>query len=166
MNDLSFEQRFSLLVDHQWTERQNRQISRLLRAAKLKIHASPEDIDYRTPRGLDRALFRQLLTGQWLTSHHNLLITGPTGIGKTYLVCALATAACHQGFQVRYYRMSRLFQEIMLTKGDGTYGKLAGELTKVDLLILDDWDWPRSELQRAENYSIFWMIAYRSIRLA
>jgi DNA replication protein DnaC len=139
MNDLSFEERFSLLVDHQWTERQNRQLSRYLRAAHLRMQASPEDIDFQTPRGLDRSLVRQLLTGQWLTSHHNLLVTGPTGVGKTYLTCAIATAACRQGFQVRYYRMSKLFQDIILAKGDGTYGKLASSLTKVDLLILDDW---------------------------
>jgi DNA replication protein DnaC len=139
MNELSFEERFGLLVDHQWTERQNRQLNRLLRGAKLRVQACPEDIDYQTPRGLDRAVIRQLLAGQWLTSHHNLLVTGPTGIGKTYLICALATAACRQGFEVRYYRMSRLMQDILLAKGDGSYGKLASQLGKVDLLILDDW---------------------------
>lgn len=139
MNELTFEERFGLLVDHQWTERQNRHVAKLLRIAKLKVQANPEDIDYTAPRELDRALIRQLLTGQWLTSHHNLLVTGPTGVGKTFMVCALATAACRQGFQVRYYRMSRLFQDIVLAKGDGTYGRLAHHLTKVDLLILDDW---------------------------
>lgn len=80
-----------------------------------------------------------MLKGGWLTSHHNLLVTGPTGAGKTFMVCAIVTAAYRQGFQVRYYRMSRLFQDILLAKGDGTYGKLANHLTKVDLLILDDW---------------------------
>lgn len=139
MNELTFEERFGLLVDYQWTERQNRQVTKLLREARLKMQASPEDIDFEAPRQLDRPLIRQLLTGGWLTSHHNLLITGPTGVGKTFLVCALATAACRQGFQVRYYRMSRLFQDILLSKGDGTYRKLANQLTKVDLLILDDW---------------------------
>jgi DNA replication protein DnaC len=139
MNELSFEERFGLLVDHQWTERQNRHVAKLLRNAKLKVQANPEDIDYSAPRELDRPLIRQLLTGQWLTSHHNLLVTGPTGVGKTFMVCALATAACRQGFQVRYYRMSKLFQDIVCSKGDGSYGKLANHLTKVDLLILDDW---------------------------
>ncbi|TVX97300.1 IS21-like element helper ATPase IstB [Paenibacillus cremeus] len=139
MNELTFEERFGLLIDHQWTERQNRQVNKLLREARLKVQASPEDIDYSAPRELDRLLIRQLLAGQWLTSHHNLLVTGPTGVGKTFLVCALATAACRQGFKVRYYRMSRLFQDILLAKGDGTYGKLANQLTRVDLLILDDW---------------------------
>lgn len=139
MNELSFEERFGLLVDHQWTERQNRQVSKLLHTARLKVQANPEDIDYAAPRELDRSLIRQLMTGQWLTSHHNLLVTGPTGVGKTFMVCALATSACRQGFHVRYYRMSRLFQDILLSKGDGTYGKLANQLTKVDLLILDDW---------------------------
>jgi DNA replication protein DnaC len=139
INELTFEERFGLLVDHQWTERKNRQVTKLLRDARLKIQASPEDIDYEAPRQLDRSLIRQLLSGSWLTSHHNLLVTGPTGAGKTFMVCALATAACRQGFQVRYYRMSRLFQDILLAKGDGTYRKLATHLTKVDLLILDDW---------------------------
>lgn len=139
VHELSFDERLGLLVDHERTARQNRQIGRLLREARLKVAASPEDIDYETHRGLDRALMRQLLTGQWLTAHHNLLVTGPTGVGKTFLVCSLATAACRQGFRVRYYRLSRLFQDIFLAKGDGSYGKLAAQLTKVDLLILDDW---------------------------
>ncbi|WP_135557772.1 IS21-like element helper ATPase IstB [Paenibacillus cymbidii] len=139
MNELSFEERFGLLVDHQWTERQNRHVTKLLRDAKLKVQANPEDIDFSTPRELDRPLIRQLLTGQWLTSHHNLLVTGPTGVGKTFMICALATAACRQGFHVRYYRMSKLFQDIVFSKGDGSYGRLANQLTKVDLLILDDW---------------------------
>ena len=138
-HELSFDERFGLLVDHEITSRQNRQIGRLLREARLKVSASPEDIDYETHRGLDRALIRQLLSGQWLTARHNLFVTGPTGVGKTFLVCALATAACRQGFHVRYYRLSRLFQDILLAKGDGSFGKLAAQLTKVDLLILDDW---------------------------
>lgn len=137
--ELSFDERFGLLVDHEWTARNNRQIARLLREARLKVAANPEEIDYEAHRGLDRAFMHQLLTGQWLTSHHNLLVTGPTGVGKTFLICALATAACRQGFRVRYYRLSRLFQDIVMAKGDGSYGKLAIQLTKVDLLILDDW---------------------------
>lgn len=86
----------------------------LVKKAHLKIQAAPEDINYEKNRELDRSLIRQLLTGQWLTFHHNLLITGATGVGKTYLICALATAACRQGFQVRYYRVSRLLQDIEL----------------------------------------------------
>lgn len=137
--ELSFDERFGLLVDHEWTERQNRQLARLLRDAHLKIHAHPEELDYQTPRGLDRSLIRHLFTGQWLTAHHNLLVSGPTGVGKTFLICALGMAACRQGFRVRYHRLSRLLQDIFIAKGDGSYTRLAQQLTKVDLLILDDW---------------------------
>lgn len=139
IHELPFAERFDLLVLQEQTARHNRQIGRLLKEARLKVAASPEDIDYESQRGIDRTLVRQLLTGQWISAQHNLLITGPTGIGKTYLVCALATAACRQGFRVRYYRLSRLFQDIVMAKGDGSYGKLSANLTKVDLLILDDW---------------------------
>lgn len=139
MSALDFDERIGLLIDHEWTSRQNRQLNRLLKKAHLKIQAAPEDISYEKNRELDRSLIRQLLTGQWLTSHHNLLITGATGVGKTHLICALATAACRQGFQVRYYRVSRLLQDILMAKGDGSYRKLATQLAKMDLLILDDW---------------------------
>lgn len=139
LQELSFDERFGLLVDHEWTERQNKQLTRLLRAARFKTQACPEDINYEIPRGLDRSLIRHLLTGQWLTSYQNLLVSGPTGAGKTFLVCALGMAACRQGFRVRYYRLSRLLQEIVLAKGDGSYPRLANQLAKVDLLILDDW---------------------------
>lgn len=153
VHELSFDERFGLLVDHEQTSRQNRQIVRLLREARLKVAASPEDIDYEAHRGLDRAMIRQLLTGQWLTTQLNLLVTGPTGVGKTFLVCALATAACRQGFHVRYYRLSRLFQDILMAKGDGSYSKLAAQLTKVDLLILDDWG--LAPMAAAESRELF-----------
>src|SRR5690554_462360 len=93
LSELDFDERIGLLIDYEWTSRQNRQLNRLLKKAHLKIQAVPEDINYEKNRELDRSLIRQLLTGQWLTSHHNLLITGATGVGKTYLICALATAA-------------------------------------------------------------------------
>lgn len=137
--ELSFDDRFGLLVDHEWTLRKNRQLTRLLRAANLRVQATPEEIDYHIPRGLDRSLLQQLLTGQWLTQRHNLLISGPTGAGKTFLASALATGACRQGFTVRYHRLSRLLQEMMMAKGDGTYRRVSQSLAKIDLLILDDW---------------------------
>jgi DNA replication protein DnaC len=139
LNELTFDERFGLLTDFEWTARQNRQLHRLLRDAHLRVQASPEEIDYEASRELDRTLTRQLLTGQWISGHHNLLVTGPTGVGKTFLICALATAACRQGFRVRYYRVSRLLQAIYISKGDGSYAKLANQLNKMDLLILDDW---------------------------
>ena len=137
--ELTFDDRLGLLVDHEWTLRQNRQLSRLLQAAHLRVQAAPEEIDYQVPRGLDRSLIQQLLTGQWLTERHNLLISGPTGAGKTFLACALATGACRLGFKVQYHRLSRLLHQMMMAKGDGSYGRVSKALVKIDLLILDDW---------------------------
>ncbi len=138
-NELSFEERLSLLVDREKTHRHNNKITRLLNAAKLKIQASPEDIDYTHPRGLIKNKFAGFINGQWLEHHHNILITGPTGCGKTYLACALATQACRLGFSVRFFRSSRLLEELSIAHGDGRFSKLIKQLAKADLLIMDDW---------------------------
>ncbi|GMA63710.1 IS21-like element helper ATPase IstB [Alicyclobacillus fastidiosus] len=139
LQGLSFEERFGLLVDHEVTSRYNQRLGKLIREAKFKVQATPEEVDHRPARGLDSALIRHLTSGQWIAAHHNLVVTGPTGGGKTYLSCALETAACRLGFSVRYYRVSRLFQDITLSKADGSYSRLAAKLAKTDLLILDDW---------------------------
>ena len=110
-----------------------------VRDAKLKVQAAPEEIDYHVARGLDASVFRHLVTGQWIVAHQNLIVTGPTGVGKTFLACALGTAACRQGFHVRYYRLSHLLQEIVMAKADGSYPRLRRQLAKADVLILDDW---------------------------
>jgi len=110
-----------------------------LKAAKLKTQASPEDVDYIHHRGLIKSQFASFLNGQWLEQHHNILITGSTGCGKTYLACVLATQACRLGFSVRYFRSSRLLEELSIAHGDGRYSKLINQLAKIDLLILDDW---------------------------
>lgn len=136
---LSFEERLGLLVDRERAERQNRLTASRLRRARLKQPAVAEDIDYRHPRGLDRAVFRRLLTGDWVNAHQNVLITGPTGVGKTYLACALANAACRQGRTALYQRLPRLFEELAVARGDGRYARLMTSLAKVDVLILDDW---------------------------
>lgn len=136
---LTFEERLGLLVDRERTERQNRQTTSRLRRARLKQPAVAEDIDYRHPRGLDKALFRRLLTGDWVSGHQNILICGPTGVGKTYLACALGNAACRQGRTALYQRLPRLFEELTVSRGDGRYAKLMTSLAKVDVLILDDW---------------------------
>jgi DNA replication protein DnaC len=135
----SFEERFGLLVDHEWTSRQNHRLNRLIRDAHLKVQATPEEVDQHTARILDYTLLRSLSTAQWVSAHHNLIITGPTGVGKTFVACSLATAACRQGYQVRYFRVSSLLQNTLMAKGDGSYRKLQRQLAKVDLLILDDW---------------------------
>lgn len=136
---LTFEERLGLLVERERAERQNRLTTSRLRQARLKQSAVAEDIDYRHPRGLDKALFRRLLTGDWVQSHQNVLITGPTGVGKTYLACALANAVCRQGRTALYQRLPRLFEELTIARGDGRYAKLMASLAKVDVLILDDW---------------------------
>lgn len=139
LSELSFEERFGMLVDSEVTARQNHRLSRLLQEARLKVRATPEEIDYHQARGVDKSLFRSLTNCGWIQSHQNLILTGPTGIGKTFLACALGTVACRMGLRVRYHRLSRLLQDIVMAKADGSYPKMVKALLKVDLLILDDW---------------------------
>jgi DNA replication protein DnaC len=136
---LSFDERLGLLVDREWSERQTRRLVRRLQIARLPLPASIEDIDYTTPRGVERGLIRTLAEGRWLHEHLNLIMCGPTGVGKTYVASALGNAACRQGFSVRYYRVSRLTGDLTLAKGDGSYPRLMRALAKTDLLMLDDW---------------------------
>jgi DNA replication protein DnaC len=136
---LSFDERLGILVDREWSARQTRRLVRRLQIARLPLQASVEDIDYSTPRGLDRGLIRTLAEGRWLHEHLNLLLSGPTGAGKTYIACAVGDAACRHGFIVRYFRVSRLTGDLTLAKGDGTYPRFMRRLGKTDLLILDDW---------------------------
>lgn len=137
---LSFDERFALLVDREHTWRENRRVARLLREARLKSsQACLEDVRYGGGRQLDRALFAQLASCQWIRSQQNLILTGATGCGKTWLACALGNAACRQGLSVVYVRTPRLFEELRIAHGDGSFGKRLLALAKTDLLILDDW---------------------------
>ena len=139
LSQLSFEERFGLLVDKEFVLRENRRLTRRLREARLKIRAEIENIDYQTSRGLDKSFFLELAACFWIHNHHNLIITGPTGIGKTYLACALAHKACREGYRSIYYHFPRLLTELAMSKAEGTYHKLAFTLAKRDLLIIDDW---------------------------
>lgn len=139
INELSFEERLGLLVDREVTERGNRRLKTRLRKARLRLNASIEDINYRADRGLDKALILSLAACQWIQDHLNILITGPTGVGKSYIACALGQKACREGYQTLYFRLPRLLQDINLARVDGRYGKLMTSLAKTDLIILDDW---------------------------
>jgi DNA replication protein DnaC len=139
IDELSFEERLGLLVDREVTEREDRRLTTRLRQAKLKQNACIEDIDFKQSRGLDKSLILDLAQCQWIKKHLNLLITGPTGVGKTWIACALAQKACREGFTSLYLRLPRLLQELPIAKGDGTYTRLMNRLAKVDVLILDDW---------------------------
>jgi DNA replication protein DnaC len=139
LDHLAFDERLGLLVDRETTERDNKQLALRLQRAGLKPNTSAEDTDYRHARGLDKALFQRLLAGQWLTDRQNVLLTGPTGVGKTWLACALAHQACRQGHSAYYVRLPRLLNELSIGRADGRYVKLLKQLARIDTLLIDDW---------------------------
>jgi DNA replication protein DnaC len=136
---LSFEERLGLMVDREAAERDTRRLAVRLKFASLRQNAVVEDVDLRTPRGIDRALFQMLVAGDWIDRAEGLLITGPTGIGKSWIACALGHKACRDGRSVLYHRAPRLFEALALARGDGRYARLLKSLARVQLLILDDW---------------------------
>ncbi|HAG59432.1 MAG TPA: AAA family ATPase [Arthrobacter bacterium] len=139
MAELTFEERLGLLADRELTARDNRRMTGRLRGARLRLSACLEDIDYRATRGLDRGLLAKLADCQWVQQGYNVLVTGPTGAGKTYLACALAQKACRDGYTSLYVRMPRLFEDLQAARGDGTYPKLLANLARKHVLVLDDW---------------------------
>jgi DNA replication protein DnaC len=137
---LPFEERLSLLVDREMTVRDNRRLSNLLRGARLRYsNACPEKIDFRTPRGLSKEVIVSLMQNGWVKGKQNVIITGPTGSGKTFIACALANSACRSGHSAYYIRLPRLLQELHIARGDGSYGKLLTRLAKYAILVIDDW---------------------------
>jgi DNA replication protein DnaC len=139
-SQLSFEERFALLVDRQWNWRENRALERRLRDARLQGPACAEDIDYRAARGLDKQVVRGLIQdSDWVRRHQHLFLTGPTGIGKTYLARAFGQKACRDGFTAYFATAAQLFRELELGRADGSYGKRLRAMGQVDVLIVDDW---------------------------
>jgi DNA replication protein DnaC len=139
MAALSFEERFGLIIDFQMTDMENRRMQSRLKNARLRLSASMEDLDFAQGRGLDRAAVMSLALNQWVKNHHNILVTGPTGVGKTYLACALGQKACRDGHSVLYHRAPRLLQDIAVGRHDGRYHKIMAPLAKAEVLVLDDF---------------------------
>jgi DNA replication protein DnaC len=140
LTSLAFDDRFALLVEAEWLARENKRLGRALQEAKLKLtQACVEAIDFPARRELDKALIRQLATCRWVHEHQNVLVVGATGVGKSFLACALAHQACRQGYRAYYRRASRLFHDLTLARADGTYIRLLAKLARLDVLVLDDW---------------------------
>ena len=138
MDGLAFEERFSMLVDAQHLFRENKRMKRLLENAKLKLAASMEDIDYRSPRGLDKSVMLSLASCDWVRKHRNVIIVGPTGSGKTYLSCALAHRACREGMTAFYLRTPKLYYTLAMARADGSYARVLAKLARTSVLALDD----------------------------
>jgi len=151
VQSLSFEDRLALLLERESSERDNRRLRRLLQLAKLRLDASVEDIDFRSPRGLDKSVVLRLAGCDWIRNHQVVLIVGATGTGKSYLSCALAQAACRHGLSTRYFRLSRLLDDLVLARADGSYPKLLDRLAKTQLIVLDDYGMaPLNDAQRRD----------------
>jgi len=161
---LSFEDRLTLLVEREATVRQDRRQTQLLRQAKLRLPASIEDLDFRSPRGLDRSVILRLASCDWIRNHQVVLITGATGTGKTYLTCALAQAACRQGLSSRYFRLPRLIDDLARARADGSYPKLMNRLQKTHLLAIDDYG--LAPLNQTERRDLLEVIEDRTGRRA
>ena len=152
VDSLSFEERFGLIVDRHWTWKENNRMQRYLKNAHLKLNAAVEDIDYKTPRGIDQSVMMSLIACEWVRRHHNILITGPTGAGKTFIACALTNKACREGYRALYIRSPKFFYQMALAKGDGSYGSFMKQLSKAHVLVLDDLGVaPMSDIEREET---------------
>jgi DNA replication protein DnaC len=138
-SQLGFEERFGMLVDQQWLWKENRALTRRLQSARLKERGVIEDIDYQHPRGLDRKLMRTLSASEWVRQNQNVLLIGPTGIGKSWLACALAQKACRDGFSVMHKRTTELFRELAVAHVDGSIGRVLLKYSRIDVLVLDDF---------------------------
>lgn len=150
--DLSFEERVGNLLDHEATFRENKRLQRLLKAAKLREQACLEDVDYSAPRGIDKGYIASLSSCDWIERGLNLLITGPTGVGKTWLACAFGNQACRRGYRTKFYRITLLLEELSISHQDATFTKRLNQLSKLDLLILDDFGLSQLNRQAREDF--------------
>lgn len=150
-NELGFEERLTLLLDHELIERENARVKRLRRQAKFRLDAPPEKLNYSIERGLIKSEIAPLISGSYLQLKQNILITGKTGCGKTYLACALGEQGCRQQYRVRYYRLGRLLDALIAARVDGSYTLLMNQLSKVELLILDDWGLDKMNARQASE---------------
>ena len=146
---LTFEERLGLMVDRELTERGNRRLKTRLRKARLRVQACMEDIDYGSSRKLDRSVMKSLASCNWIDQHQRVLVTGPTGAGKTWIACALGHRACMEGYSVLYKRLPGFLREFSTARADGSYGKLVKACSKTDLLIIDDWGLKRLDQQQS-----------------
>jgi DNA replication protein DnaC len=156
IQELSFLERLSLLVDQQWSWRENQALERRLKAAKLRGAACVEDIDYRAARGLDKTVMRALAKDSaWVRNHENIFVIGPCGVGKSFLAGALAQKACRDGYSALYLRAAALFRELGLARADGSLRHLLARFSRIDVLVIDDWAMaPLSEAERREVWEI------------
>ena len=159
LNALPFEERIGLLVDREAAERDTKRLTTRLKFAALRQSACVEDVDLRTPRGIDRAVFAKLVGGDWIDRNENLLVTGATGLGKSWIACALGHKACRDNRSVQYHRVPRLFEALALARGDGRYGRLLKTFGRVQLLILDDWG--LSVLNQSERRDLLEILDHR-----
>jgi len=150
-DDLTYEERFAFMVDREWSDRQQRRLNRRLKSAKLREQAAVEDINYQHPRGLDKSVMQRLSACKWVKNAENVIFTGKTGVGKTWLACALANKACRMGYSIKYERIPRLLEELYVAHADGSYPKAMNRLAKIDVLILDDFGLaPLSDTERRD----------------
>ena len=161
-SDLGFDERLGLLIDAEWTAREQRKLTRRLRSAKLRYPASLENVDFKHGRNLDRSQVLALGSCSWIGDRHNLIVTGPTGIGKSFLCCAFVERACRRGFTAAYARMPRLLHDLSVGRGDGSYTRLLARWGKLDLLAIDDW--LLAPLRDSERRDLIEVIEERSER--
>jgi DNA replication protein DnaC len=154
--ELSFLDRLAMLVDQQWSWRENQALARRMKSAKLRVDACVEDIDYRAARGLEKSLVRGLTKeSAWVRNHENIFVLGPTGVGKSFIACALAQKACRDGHSAYYTRAAALFRDLAIARADGSFRNLLARLSRIDVLVVDDWAMaPLSEPERRDFWEI------------